>query len=334
MPESNHIIPELLLKYNSNVLMINDFDYLKSKTYTEFQIDRLSSNKKELINKNNNNEILGTIYDLQSPKLMEQINNKETNINNNQDNNTGQHNISTEVQRAENGQAEIKDEIGTSDQTKQVLKGQNKIEEIKYVNLNNNYNYNNYNGNQTNFIINHKKKHLEFLLRLFCFEDKLNIRIKNSPQLYPKDMIIEDGYIVNHKIIENYKTLYKAETLRKLLSTNIPLFSIFSKYKNNNYNYVSENNVNYFIKETLDKLPKDYIKQIQENNNLFLSTDLNNIELFQPTFNYYSYQQQYLYFENCSLLNQILGKDFLSNILAKHSKTIYGILSNKIYDSS
>ena len=205
MPESNHIIPELLLKYNSHILMINDFDYLKSRSYTDFQSERLSSNKKELIIKNNNNEIIGKIFDLQSPKLMEQINNKETNINNNQDNKVGKNNISTEVKGIENGQVEIKDEIETSDQTKQVLKGQNKIEEIKYANLNKNYNYNNYNGNQKNFIISQrkeqlddiKKNHLEFLLRLFCFEDKLNIRIKNSPQLYPKDIIIENGYIVN-----------------------------------------------------------------------------------------------------------------------------------------
>ena len=82
--EKNHIIPELLYKYNSIKLMQQDMDFLAQNDFTKFKNERIPANNNELINKNNNNkENQRKIYDLKSPNLLEQINiNKNATINN------------------------------------------------------------------------------------------------------------------------------------------------------------------------------------------------------------------------------------------------------------
>ena len=127
--DNYEVIPQLLLKYESKISMINDFDYLKKKDFTTFKCERITSGSIALINKNNNNEKLGTMYDLQSPKLFEQINNNETNINNNQENKIWQ-DKSADLIRVENGIGEIKNELEASDQTRQVLSGPKKTQKL------------------------------------------------------------------------------------------------------------------------------------------------------------------------------------------------------------
>ena len=81
--EKNHIIPELLYKYNLITLMQQDMDFLSQNDFTKFKNERISSNNNELINnnKNNNKEIQLKIFDLKSLNLLEQIN-KNVTINN------------------------------------------------------------------------------------------------------------------------------------------------------------------------------------------------------------------------------------------------------------
>ena len=84
-----------------------------------------------------------------------------------------------------------------------------------------------------------RKYHVEFILKLICFEDKLYAKIKNSPKFDINNIVIESGYIINHKIIDCYKEFYNAQYLKQLLYKNNELHSIFNKYRNN-YNYISK----------------------------------------------------------------------------------------------
>ena len=50
-----------------------------------------------------------------------------------------------------------------------------------------------------------KKIHIEFVLRLLAFQDKLYAKIKKSLEFKTMDIIFENGYIINHEIIDKYK---------------------------------------------------------------------------------------------------------------------------------
>ena len=116
-----------------------------------------------------------------------------------------------------------------------------------------------------------KKYHVEFLIRLFCFEDKLSIKIKNS-SLFGNST--ESGYIINHKIIDIFKDFYEANKLKHFLKKDIIYQTLFKKYRNN-YNYISENNIDNYLKEEIENIPKEYIKEIQPKNNSILQYYIN-----------------------------------------------------------
>ena len=178
-----------------------------------------------------------------------------------------------------------------------------------------------------------QKNHIEFLLRLFCFDDKLKVMIKNSSQSYPKDIVIEDGYIINYKIIECFYNFYNANFLRNLFSPNGCLYNIFLKYEKNNY-YINESYIDNFTKEILELLPKDYIKQIRGKNDLGLSTELNDVQSYLQTFKYHSNQQQFYYFEHTILISRYLGNIILKKFSQKNIKFYqveYMVAYEKLY---
>ena len=77
----NHIIPEILYKYKSKKLMVDDIDFLTINDFAQLNNQRMPSNNGELINIKNNEKI-GKIFELSSPNLLGQINKNDT-INNN-----------------------------------------------------------------------------------------------------------------------------------------------------------------------------------------------------------------------------------------------------------
>ena len=157
-----------------------------------------------------------------------------------------------------------------------------------------------------------KKTHVEFLLRLLSFEDKLYAKIKKSLEFKAMDIIIENGYIINHQIIDKYKEFYNSQNLKQLISHDINLKNIYMKYKENK-EYISENFINNFIKESLVNLPIEYIKEINSKNIYEFLYEIGNKELYSPSCRYLS-NNEYFYYENCSLLDESLLKLLLSTI--------------------
>ena len=315
---SNHLIPEILLKYKSKIIMENNFDYLKINDYTTFKNEKISQNGIELIYKINN-EIVGQIYNLKVPNILSQIHNNPVNNENtlNIDNNIDQ-NRSKEETNIVNQNIIISNSVNDSE-TKNLLKGP-RPNEKNNLNINKNI-------SGTNLIMEKKKKeniildenrkyHVEFVLRLICFDDKLYAKIKNSPQFNINNIIIENGYIINHKIIDCYKEFYNAQFLKQLLSQNYDLNSLHKKYSNE-YNYISENKINNFLKESMEHLPLEYIKEIQKKNNFGFLSQLESKELYRPSTNLHL-EQQYYYFEDSILLNESLGKHLLTKIDNQH----------------
>ena len=321
--ENNYLIPELLMKFKSYVIMNDNFEYLKKNNYIKFRNEKISQNGIELINKNNN-ETIGQIYNLKNHNILAQINNnpeinlKSSNIDNNIDDN--------DPNKLKEGDIIVNKNISISNsfnesETINKLRGQRPNEQQPNLNVNKSVSETNLimeKKKSENFVLDETRKyHVEFVLRLICFEDKLFAKIKNSPQININNIIIENGYIINHKIIDCYKEFYNAKYLRKLLYQNNDLHSIFKKYRNN-YNYISENYINNFSKEALEHLPKEYTKGIQEKNNLGFLSQLENKELYRATIKNHLDQQYYYYFEDCILINESLGKHLLSKIGNQH----------------
>ena len=167
-----------------------------------------------------------------------------------------------------------------------------------------------------------KKTHVEIVLRLLAFEDKLYAKIKQSNEFKTMGIIVENGYIINHQIIDKYKEFYNSQNLKQLISHDINLKKIYLKYKNNK-EYISEYCVKNFINEILENLPLDYVKEINSKNiNEFLY-HIENKELYRLHSN-----QQNNYYDNCALLNDSLGKLLLSKVTDQH---IYSKFKNVKY---
>ena len=331
----NHIQPELLLKYDkkgNNLIIAKDFDYLKIEKYTNFKDKRFSNDSKDLINKDKNNEIIGKIYELKSKILSSQ-----NNINNNINNNTN--NINNEIGSTNNNlnqQTKVIEPIISSgqpkDDTTHVVNEiniydnskpddeENKILRSPKINIDN---------NKTNLVlfqmeiqkkkINEiKKTHVEFVLRLLAFEDKLYDKIKKSNEFNTMDITFENGYMINHQIIDKYKEFYNSQNLKQLIKNDINLKNIYLKYKGNN-EYINENFVNNFVIDSL-KLPLEYIKEIDSKDIDNFLNEIGNKELYRPSYKIYKIHlnKEYFYYENIALLSESLGKLLLSKVNDPH----------------
>ena len=184
--------------------------------------------------------------------------------------------------------------------------------------------------NQPQIILdNTKKNHIEFLLRFICFEEKLNAKINSS---YKLSINKENGYIINHEIIDYFKDFYKYKDLLSFLRNDNILGKIYKKYKYQ-FEYISDNDVHRFKDEALLKLPENYISEIITKNNTLILSDLQNINLYKPLINYAHHQQQYYYYPDCNLLNETLG-EYLLSLLHNQNKIIekvqYVILNKQI----
>ena len=157
-----------------------------------------------------------------------------------------------------------------------------------------------------------RKKGLEFLIRLLCFDNKLYCKIKYSPRFNMNNIKIENGFIFNYKIIESYKKFYDFEKLIYKFKSNYEMEGLFNKYKNN-MGYISGKNMDNFINEVFNIIPKDYIKEINEKNNFNFLSDLKNKDLIIPLTKYKD-NQQYIYFEDSVLLDETLGRFLLNEI--------------------
>ena len=199
---------------------------------------------------------------------------------------------------------------------------------------------------QTNVIFNDKREEnvilddirkydVKFVLKLIGFEDKLNAKIKCSPKIDINYINPEDGYIINHEIIDCYKEFYNEQSLRHFLSPNNEMYNIYKKYSNT-YNYISEAYLDNFSKEAAEKLPKEYIEEIQKKNDYAFSSQKQSVQLYQPTINYHR-DQQYYYFENCVLISQKVSNHLLSdiknndNIIHKIQKVKFMIANGKLF---
>ena len=123
------------------------------------------------------------------------------------------------------------------------------------------------------------KYYVEFLIRLFCSEDKLSAKIKNSNKFEIKE---EKCYIINYKLIEIYEQTFKAEYLKMLLNSDNYYNTINKKYKNK-YEYISENYMNEFIRSVMLYIPQEYIKQINGLNYSSFTSSIKNKELYSPS---------------------------------------------------
>ena len=208
--EKNHIIPELLYKYNLITLMQQDMDFLSQNDFTKFKNERISSNNNELINnnKNNNKEIQLKIFDLKSLNLLEQIN-KNVTINNKtqsiSENDDEQNKTKKKTEINNNSRLSIQfEQEMNKDETKEILRNIQK--KIKNIQKGTNY----FNSSETRIVLNiikqsqvilndTRKDHIEFLLRFICFEEKLNAKINSS---YKSNINKETGYIINISYIK------------------------------------------------------------------------------------------------------------------------------------
>ena len=297
MVDNCYIQPVLLLKYNNNLIIGNDFADLKKESFIKFKDKRFSNDSKELIKTIGTGfEKIGKIYDLKNQDLIEEINNEIINnkkTNNYNVNNNTNNNIINNGNILSNNNLNNINEINNPNELlkeRAEVEGKPKNEIIVEHILNNNLestieikNFlkgknsnlhnldNNNNDNKTKIVLEEmenkkkfnetKKTHIEFVLRLLAFEDKLYAKIKKSNEFNTMDIIVENGYIINHQIIDKYKEFYNSQNLKQLISHDINLKSIYSKYKNNK-EYISENFVNNFVNESFEKLPLDYITEI------------------------------------------------------------------------
>jgi len=165
-----------------------------------------------------------------------------------------------------------------------------------------------------------KKLYIEFLIRLFTFGKKLSIKIKNSTKSCDA---IEQGYIINYKLIEMYKIWFKSDILKNRLSQDTIHKNIYNKYINEQ-GYISENKIDEFLKEVMKFLPKEYIKEIYEINISSFLYELQKKELYLLDTVKKGY---YSYFSNCRIINFKLGQYLLYGI----QKTDYAKIFSKYF---
>ena len=291
--ESNHFVPELLFKYDSKISMTTDFDFLKIHDYNKFKKQQISSHGNYLIRKNTNDKI-GKIYDLKAISPNNQTNKEYIKNNNNKNgpsanqlnNNNGNN---SNIQSNEGNNQKPKENEVKKDLKSDYKSGQmNKITEP--------------------VLDEYKKYFVELLIRLFCFEKKISIKIKDPLGLNPS---VEQGYIVNHKLIEIYKSWFLNDKLIPLLTKDKNFETIYNKYKNKD-GYISETIIDEFLKEMMNFIPKEYINEVQKiNNALFIAEAKSKKELYLQEKKDYG---DYFDFSNCSIININLGKYFLFNI--------------------
>ena len=223
----NIIIPDLLFKYDSKIIMMNDLEFLKKNDYMKYRNERKLSKNNELIIKNNKNEKVGIIYDLKSPNLIEQINKNNNNIKKNQSqNNRAQDAINQKTDKAESKLiSDFKQDINSSE-NKANLRG------IPKTNIQKNFD-----GTKTIQIFeamnqpqikldDMKNKHIEFLLRYQVFEEKLNAKIKNF--MFHN----EKCFIINYQLIDCFKDFYQSKQLFHFFKSDTNMKKIYEKYLN------------------------------------------------------------------------------------------------------
>ena len=328
--ESSYFIPELLFKYRSNQFLINDFEYLKFNDYKIFKKEHISSDVNELIDIKTKDRI-GLIYDLKNSNINYQINENSNKLYNNLKEKYDFKNNKSKISIKENSYKSQKEDLNNNE-----LNNHNKEESLK-SSLNTTENSN---KEKTHIqVINEKeiqldeynKNYVEFLIRLTNFEKKISTKIKYSSKF---DVVYEQGYIINNKLIEIYKNWYNKDQLIHLLNYDSSHIAIFIKYKNN-YDYIGEAKINIFLKETMNYIPKVYIKERQEKNNSLFKEELKNDKLYTPEIKYH---RDYFYFLNCTILNENLVKYLLYNIQGtnlekklKEHKITFKIIQYKMF---
>ena len=220
----NIIIPELLFKYDSKILMMNDLDFLKKNDYMKFRNERKLSTNNELIIRNSKNEKVRIIFDLKSPNLLELINKNNTNIKKNQSqNNRAQDAINQKTDKAESKLITNFQPYINSSENKANLRG------IPKTNIQKNFD-----GTKTIQIFEAmnqpqikldemKNGHIEFLLRYEVFEEKLNAKIKNF--MFHK----EKCFIINYQLIDCFKDFYHSKQLFHFFKADTNLKKIYEK---------------------------------------------------------------------------------------------------------
>ena len=362
---SNYFIPELLFKYDNNIVLNKDFDYLKKYNYKKFKNEKMSLNGKELIDKTTCKKV-GTIHSINNSNFDEQNNNyikkniesnfKISNINttglndlmsknsNNQSKieklNEINSNNNTPFSQSKNNQNEINFYERTKDifEKNKIKKANdmanntpNKGEMTKIDNINIEINLNNISKDNQNIRLKgrnlsnnnnqifverilvpdeDKKNFVSFLIRLYKFNKKLFIKIKNSSKF---QIVIEEGYIINNKIVEIINDWFKDAFLMNELHQDNYYITLSKNYQNN-HGYISENNIDSFLDLIIKNLPKEYIKKIKDINNSLFLTEFFKKELYTPDIKYYQNNKNYFYFSNCRIINKNLAKCLLYNI--------------------
>ena len=386
---SNYFIPELLFKYDNNISMNKDFDYLKKYNYKKFKNEKMSLNGKELIDKSTCKKV-GTIHSINNSNFDEQNNNyikkniesnfKISNINttglndlmsknsNNQSKieklNEINSNNNTPFSQSKNNQNEINFYERTKDifeknnikKTNDMANNTPNKEEMKKIdNINIEINLNNISKDNQNIRLKgrnlsnnnnqifverilvldeDKKNFVSFLIRLYQFNKKLFIKIKNSSKF---QIVIEEGYIINNKIVEIFNDWFKDAFLMNELHQDNYYITLSKNYQNN-HGYISENNIDSFLDLIIKNLPKEYIKKIKDINNSLFLTEFFKKELYTPDIKYYQNNKNYFYFSNCRIINKNLAKCLLYNIkktnfveLFEKTFIYFLIASNKIF---
>ena len=156
----------------------------------------------------------------------------------------------------------------------------------------------------------------------------MNVKI-NGP--YTFNIFRENGYIINYQIIQLFEEFYQSKKFHGFFKNDPNLNQIYKKYWNQAKYLSSDGEIN-FITESLQNLPKDYIKEIQEKNNSQFLYNLQNSALYKPLINYVQNNQQYYYFNNSVLLNEYLGNFILSFLHEQNviQKVQYIILNHQL----
>jgi len=147
-----------------------------------------------------------------------------------------------------------------------------------------------------------KKSHIEFLYRLQLYYDDLNNEINGKKTFKPQ---IEEGYIINYKLIETFKNFYYYNELKIL----------FLKGET--------------IGDIIELLSKEYITKVQKQDVNILKKE----ELYYPEVKRFK-DVEMKYFINSTIIKKnliiCLGNDSHINDIFKHSKISYVIANKKV----
>ena len=316
------VTPDLLLKYELNLIMQNNFEDLSKIDYTQFKKERMKENLNELTNRNN--EKLGVIYDLKLSNINEQIN-KNRKINHQEKETPSEKRFTQEIAYVNLQENNIKEDKVTKLNQPKVYESNQKTNGV--------YN-NNYNSSQKKLEFNEtKKSDVKFLLRLLCFNDELNYKINNSNQnnININNSTDNFGFIINYEIIKEYNEFYNAKEFKKFFSNNHELSNIHKKYRNK-FNYIDETKIEQFLNESLNNLPENYIREIEKKDFSLFSSKIKSETLYRPIMKHQE-EQKFYYFENSCFVNKILADYLLSKIQKKENifeNMFYLISDNKL----